>query len=566
MKLKYIIVGAVAVFTLGACSKKFEQLLNNPNNPSPDAASADLFLTQAQLSFVGFFNTASNFGREVTRQTTWSGPTYLNGYSPANFNGMWSTAYTGVLKHINALLPLATEQKKFVHVAIAKTLKAYTIMTLVDFFGDVPLDEANLGLENTNPKLNKGSDVYAKAVALLIEAKADLAKTSAFFPGALDLFYNTTGSDGIDKWNSAINTLLLRAYLGTRLVDNTAKAKIDALIADGKLITTTAQDFEFKYGTKIANPDNRHPRYDANYDASGNAGDYLGTWMMWIMAVEKGTFSNAESRNNSDPRTRYYFYRQRTSYSAVTQDNLSCAFSAAPAHYPADMPFCIPDVAGFWGRDHGDNSGTPPDGNLRTTWGIYPAGGEFDKNQSTSVTLSRGGRGAGIAPIWLSNFTNFALAEAALTLGTAGNPRTLLEAGVRSSINKVINYPATILLGADLVNTVDPALVPTQARIDAYVAKVLALYDAAATPQAKLDVIMKEWYIALWGNGTDPYNNYRRTGFPSKMQPARLAAPGEFVRSMLYPADHVNLNLNGVQKTSVGTKVFWDTNPPGFIN
>ena len=43
----------------------------------------------------------------------------------------------------------------------------------------------------------------------------------------------------------------------------------------------------------------------------------------------------------------------------------------------------------------------------------------------------------------------------------------------------------------------------TQARIDGYVAKVLAQYDAATTNDAKLNVIMKEYYIALWGNGVD---------------------------------------------------------------
>ena len=28
----------------------------------------------------------------------------------------------------------------------------------------------------------------------------------------------------------------------------------------------------------------------------------------------------------------------------------------------------------------------------------------------------------------------------------------------------------------------------------------------------RLNVIMKEYFIALWGNGIESYNNYRRTG------------------------------------------------------
>lgn len=552
-------MSVAAVVTLGACEKKFDSLLDNPNNPRPEAASADLYLNQVQLNFIGFFDGAASFGSEVTRQLTWFGPTYSTGYAPVSFNGVWNSAYTGVFKHANALIPIATEQRRFVNVAIAKILKAYTMMTLVDMFGDVPYTEANLGSENTNPGITKGNVVYAQAIVLLNEAIADLARPTGVFPGAQDLFFGASNATGVGRWRATAKTLLLRAYLTTRLVDNTAKAKIDALLAENDLINSTAQDFEFKYGTRNANPDNRHPRYAGNYAANGSAGDYISTSYMFALAQEKGLFNNTPSRDNSDPRTRYYFYRQRTNFNEADETSASCLASAPPAHYPAGMPFCLIDAPGFWGRDHGDNSGTPPDGNRRTTWGVYPAGGDFDANQGTSVELVRGGRGAGIAPLWQSAFTEFAKAEAALVLGTAGDPRALLESGVRRSIAKVIGYPATIGLA------VPAAAVPDATRIDTYVGKVLALYDAATTNDGRLDVIMKEWWIALWGNGLDSYNNYRRTGKPTGMQLARLASPGEFTRSMLYPADYANLNLNATQKASVGEKVFWDTNPAGFI-
>lgn len=558
MKLKNIVLSVAAVVTLGACEKKFDSLLDNPNNPRPEAASADLYLNQLQLNFSGVFNAASGIGMEVTRQIVWYGPTYSTGYSPQTFSGIWSSAYTGVFKHANALIPIADREKKFVNVAIAKILKAYTMMILVDMFGDVPYDEANLGADNTNPALTKGNVVYAKAVTLLTEAIADLAKTPGSYPGAQDLFYGASSATGAGRWRAAAKSLLLRAYLTQRLVDASVKAKIDALLSENDLINATAADFEFKHGAKNANPDTRHPRYSGNYNAAGSAGDYIGTYFMYLLAEEKGLFNNTPSRDNSDPRTRYYFYRQRATFNDVDETSVSCVTSAPPAHYTAGMPYCLIGAPGFWGRDHGDNSGIPPDANRRTTWGVYPAGGDFDANQNSTVTLVRGGRGAGIQPIWQSSFTNFARAEAALTLGTAGDPRALLEAGVRASISKVLGYPATIGLA------VPTAAVPSTTQIDNYVAKVLALYDAATTADGKLNVIMKEWYIASWGNGYDAYNNYRRTGKPGNMQLPRLAVPGEFTRTMLYPANYVNLNLNAAQKT-VGVKVFWDNNPTGFI-
>lgn len=170
-----------------------------------------------------------------------------------------------------------------------------------------------------------------------------------------------------------------------------------------------------------------------------------------------------------------------------------------------------------------------------------------------NVGLNRGAQGAGIQPIWQAAFSNFVAAEAALVGGT-GNPRSRLEAGVRASISKVLGYPATVSVA------VPSALVPDATRINVYVDKVLARYDAAATVDAKMEVIQQEYYIALWGNGVDAYNNYRRTGKPGRMSYTIAQAGGDMIRSHYYPSVLVNLNKNITQKT-IDKKVFWDTNP-----
>jgi hypothetical protein len=564
--MKKIMILAIAVASLGSCTKKLDELLVNPNSPAPELASARLYLTQVQLSFADVFSTASNSGGQYSRMYNMGQFTYLNASRPEGFNGIWSSAYTGVFKHVNALLPIATAEKNWVDVGIAKTLKAYTMMTMVDKFGDIPYTEANLGTENTNPGVEKGSDVYAKAIALLDEAIVAFKTTPVnAYPGSNDLFFGASNATGAGRWVTAAKLLKLRAYNTTRLVDNSAASKINALLADPEVtrsFTDASYDLDFKFSTKQANPNSRHPRYNANYQATGNAGDYMSTYMMWTLVQEKG------SGSNNDPRTRYYFYRQTTTYASVDVNTASCAFSAPPSHYPAGpsapynlspMPYCLL-VSGYWGRDHGDGTGIPPDGNLRTTVGIYPAGGEFDANQGTRVSLNRGGQGAGVHPIWQRAFTDFLNAEAALTIGATGSPRTLLESGIRKSIAKVVGFPSAIGAPAP-----DPSLVPDAARIDAYVAKVLAAYDAATTNDQRLDIIMKEWYIAAWGNGHEVYNSHRRTGKPANVQLTKDPNPGSYSRSALYPASYVNLNQNAVQKASVASQVFWDTNPAGFI-
>lgn len=566
MNIKKIIYSLMVLAVLGSCSKiadKLDSNLNNPNTPAPESASSDLYLNVLQLGFAGLFDGFSDYGMQVTRQIVMYGPTYGTAYQPQSFDGLWDNAYTTVFKHANALIPIANAEKKYVVVGMAKIMKAYTMMTLVDYFGNIPYTDANLGADNVNPTVEQGKDVYAKAIALLDEAIADLAKTPGSYPGVFDLFYGATNATGAKKWVTLAKTLKLRAYVTTRLVDNTVTAKINALLTENDLIDTQAEDFEFKYSTKQTNPNSRHPRYNGNYSATGSAGDYIGTYMMWALVYDqtKGTFSNNPTSDKSDPRTRYYLYRQRINSSDVNSASSSCSVAPRPAHYTTDMPFCSPIPGfggGFWGRDHGDNSGIPPDGPLRTTWGIYPAGGDFDSGQGTSVSLTRGGQGAGIQPIWQTAFTQFLKAEAALMLGTTGSARTLLESGIRASFAKVLGFPATIAV------TPNATYVPSTTRQDNYVTAVLTTYDAATTNDARLDVIMKEFYLALWGNGVDAYNNYRRTGKPGNFQLPIVTAPGAFTSSMYYPSVHVNRNLNGTQKSGVDVHVFWDNNPAGF--
>ena len=39
----------------------------------------------------------------------------------------------------------------------------------------------------------------------------------------------------------------------------------------------------------------------------------------------------------------------------------------------------------------------------------------------------------------------------------------------------------------------------------------------------------------MYGNGVDAYNAYRRTGFPTTLQPNMEPNPGSYIRSLYYP-------------------------------
>jgi hypothetical protein len=587
----FISVVTVTLITgMTSCSKSLDERLTNPNYPSTSTADVDLYLNQVQLTFNNLWVTASDYGAQLVRQQQWTGPFYRNGYTPASFDGEWEIAYAGgptqfgayygalgasastyggVIPNADALIKLAQTQKKFIQSGIARVLKAFTMGILVDDFGDVPYSEANQGNANTNPKVDPGASIYAAIQTQLDSAIFDLRNPDAAAGPANDLFY--PGGDEAANWITLAKTLKLKFYMQTRLVDNTVAAKIQTLLTENDLINDPSQDFVFKYGTSVTSPDSRHEHYALDYVNSGGVGEYICNYFMWMVTAQKygGTVNLS-----GDPRARYYFYRQVGTYSWANSQTCPCfvnsQFGASPTYpawypgVPASTPYCAIGK-GYMGRDHGDNSGAPPDGSFRTAFGVYPAAGQFDADQYEEVSLGAGGQGAGINPIWLSSFTSFLEAEAALTLNitSQGAPRDLLEAGINTSIDKVMSFPATVSV------TPDPSLVPSSTQVSNYVNLVLSKYDAATTDDARLNIIMTEYYLALWGNGVEPYNNYRRTGKPDNAQlAAAVPNPGFFMRSLFYPSVFVNRNSNAPAQKTPGdavNKVFWDNNPDNFV-
>jgi len=169
----------------------------------------------------------------------------------------------------------------------------------------------------------------------------------------------------------------------------------------------------------------------------------------------------------------------------------------------------------------------------------------------------------GMEPIFLSSFTYFLQAEAALTMGTAGDPEALMLQGIQASFDKVAAFPGSI----NYSPTSDTAFLITDFKVQKYLTYVKNQYEAAASDDAKLNIIEKEFYIAAWGNGLEPYNTYRRTAKPDNFQlTANIADPGAFIRSFFYPSVYVNLNKNITQKTVTNVKVFWDTNPDNLYH
>lgn len=557
----------LAILLFNGCETTDIEVVDSPNALSPTTADSDLFINAIQLRLADFitgiegsgFKGMSEFGMEAVRMTHGFGPSYRELNDPGDFNQIWGTAYSEILADIRSMTPLSIEKEQFTHVAIAQIIESYVMMTLVDFFGDVPYTEVVKGGEgNFNPSADSGASIYETVDLLLIDAISNLNKDEISSP-IVDLYYN--GDEG--KWEKLANTLRLKLHLQQRLVsESTSVSTINSLINGSNLILDEADDFQFQYSSNSSAPDSRHPYFEKNFGGAGpSSGFYFSNYYMNLLA---------NNYSSADPRTRYYFYRQVSDFSGASVVTKECSTQNKPSYYGVDDIFCtVPSTNGFdgfWGRDHMDSDGIPPDDQFRTLFGAYPVGGPFDddsdRNVSGSTASNEGLLGAGITPIMLSSFTNFMLAEAALTIGTSGSAGTYLENGMRSSIIKTMGFSASLANA----NPTTAGFIPSATYIDDYVSEVMTAYSMGSDDD-KLKIIAEQYFIALWGNGIEAYNTYRRTGQPNDLQPAHdLSDPGIYIRSHWYPAASADNNISITQKTNVTIPVFWDNNPDGFVD
>tara|TARA_E500000318_G_scaffold111329_2_gene129547 strand:- start:3064 stop:4575 length:1512 start_codon:yes stop_codon:yes gene_type:complete len=499
---------------------------DNPNQLTPNSADPNYVLNSIQLALVeqhfGLYNTSRGTIRQVHQFGT-----YAASAGSGAMNGAWASAYS-ITSNLNLIKEISEESNLPNHVGIGQVLEAFAYTNLVDYIGTAVYSEA-VNPEFPNPNLDDGESIYNAMYDQLNEAIVNLNASGEISP--TDIFY-----DGdMAKWVKLANTLKVRMYVQSKLSGNAnAASDINNILASGNYIMDLEDDFMVRFGTNVTLPDTRHPDFAANY-VTNAGGQYMSNDFM--NRVKNG-------KTVPDPRLPYYFFRQTLDDPVGTL--LPCA------GLPAFQYCYLGD--GYWGRDHADDEGIPNDGELRTTFGIYPVGGAFDEGLGGATRDNQGLGGAGIHPIIMSSFTNFLLAEAALPapvgLGTNGNPRDYLQQGMQDSFDRVV-----ALSGIDMDET----------EVSDYIDEVLANYDAASSDEERLSIIINEFYIASWGNGIEAYNAYRRTGYPTLG--FSVISNTAFPRSYFIPADELNSNDNpDLTQKSLTDQVFWDTNPAGFID
>ena len=542
----------------------------SPDNANDSQFDVQLFLNSIQTDFAFMMRSFNSNAADLARIEYMFGRTYINNYPPSTLNFAWQEAYQGIFQDMVIFVPAALDAELYHHAAVAETIKAYTLVTLVDFLGDVPFSEANNIEEFPFPTVDSGASVYQAALDLLTTAETHFNTTPlSGLDGTSDFYY-----DGdVNKWQRLINTLRMKIYLQTRLVDANAMANFNAIAATGNYLSSNDDDFEFQFGTSALNPDTRHPQYTADY--TNGAGAYQSNWLMYTMLGDDAADASypggdAHSTLPRDPRIQYYFTRMAATTpgqdgTAGDQQTMTCSIQPIPTHLTGeDRNLWCGLTDGYWGRTHGNDEGTPPDNFLRTAYGVYPAGGIYDDGDFEPTALGAGGGGAGIHPILLSSFVDFMLAEADMVAGNEAAALIHVQDGLTKHIEKVQGYGALDI-------TVDPADFPTAADVTAFINAVGNEWNngdttGPADTDMRWNLLAEEYFVTQFGAGMDAYNFYRRTGYPTSLATNIDPNPGNFVRSFFYPDNETSANSNIAQKANHDVQVFWDNNPasPAF--
>ncbi|HLP04018.1 MAG TPA: SusD/RagB family nutrient-binding outer membrane lipoprotein, partial [Paludibacter sp.] len=355
--MKKIYLFLIFPLVLTGCTKWLD-INDDPNNPKDIPMS--MLLPEIERTVAATFNAGTGIGQDLgvyTHQlsTRESANEYGVGGNEYYLNESWNFTYINVLQNIDMLLKKAETENSPYYSGIAKILKAYTFSEYVDIFGDLPFSQANKKSEGIlYPTFDKDSDIYPQLIELLDNGIADFDKDKgAIFPGSDDLIFSGSKT----KWVNTANTIKLKMYNQLRLVDTSVKGKIEVLLSENKLISSTGDGFMFPYSSQRTPFDERNPAMVDLYEATQKS-THMSPWFFEIL---KGI--NPVFKDIVDPRIPYYFYNQLNNTQTGKDGN--------------QFEYRVGGFATIYFGSKGPDRDKSQDKSF-SVYGIYPCGGRYD--------------------------------------------------------------------------------------------------------------------------------------------------------------------------------------------
>jgi hypothetical protein len=518
-----LLSGALFVLSLQSCDKGYKDLNVNPDavtTPSPEYV-----FTLAEYEGAGYNghygSSGSNFLMGTMQYTTsyndvaGFGSKYITSQvnsSSAAFNA----AYPDEINEVGiAIKALKDNAAKINELAEARIWRVYCYSKLTDLYGDIPYFQAGLGYDSSiyKPAYDAQKDIYADMLSELDAAATslDASKTATF--GAADLIYG----GNVSQWKKFAYSLMLRLGMRLTKVDITsAQTWVTKAIAGG-VITDDGDIAKMSYlspGQDI----NKNPlildMWNADYNLSNGfsnteGGKYADSWINYLQATK-------------DPRLPV----------------ISVVWVGG-----------VPNAGGVPVGGHPDTTSSIQKGMPQTIANARP--GNFvtysEPNPKTVLLLN--------APRLLFTVaeSNFLMAEAALRGWYNGATVTALyNTGVQAAMRQW----SIITAGAGTISS---------PQVNDYLAA--NPFNAAGSVDQQMGQIYTQFWVSSFPEAQEPYNNYRRTGYPALVPnnyPTN-ATGGQIFRRCIYPISEQNLNITNYQAAiarqgadDLMTHIWWD--------
>lgn len=511
MKIKYLIPSLFALLIgVTSCDKDFVEIDTNPTAIT-DVDPVYLIARAQYNSMPGDLHYQGPIVQQII--TPYGGVLEggnRNTFIDGNANGVFNDLYGNPIKNLDAILiKLKDNTERSNLYNMARIVRAYCYMRLVDTYGDVPYSEAGKGYTGNIflPKYDDQEVIYADIIKELKEATDALDATKDIVVG--EMFYK----GNIDKWKRFGNSLLLRAGMRYTKYDNAfaAATVADALnSARGGVITTNADNVFFQhtdnytYGLgSTLNGGERH-----NYYLGAPFVDYL--------------------KATNDPRilTISVIYEIPTGTVSPTSSTVGTLNTT-----PADQI----------GMPYGYDEGTLP--NAPGYPGKIGAAYKYSQvNRSTLASI------IGKRYLITASQTLLLLAEARQRgYVSTGTTQEYYEAGIRANMTQL---PLAVSAADQTVFLAGPAA-----------------YNAANAYK----LINEQYWVSSFMIWHEAWANFRRSGFPALAPngyPGADPSVGTtgFIRRLPYPTREKSVNPANLEEAvarmggdDFATRIFWDT-------
>jgi hypothetical protein len=542
---------AAAFTSIASSCQTFLDTNINPNQATsvtPDQLLGNALTVTGANYNGGIVANASNFNSYANFATGfWTKSNAVSGfneerrynYSSTYQQGLFNNTYDN-LNDYNLIQTIGNTTYPN-HAAIARIMKVYNFLLLVDEYGDIPYSEALKGKGNITPKYDKAEDIYKDFIVQLKGAVTDInAATAGLAVGPEDVVFG----GNMTRWKQFANSLRLRILLresNVAALNGYVKTEMAALQTDAAANAGyITADVNVQPGF-AASSGQQNPFYNAYGFSVGSANTVSNYKFILPTNYLVNLFVN-----NNDPR--------------ITQEY-------RPVGAVKDANGVQTDAGKYVGSNLGESVIPSP-----TTGSTFQAALLGSPAGTFAGTFLRGPN----QPVTLMLLAEhlFSKSEAESRTLLTGDAKADYLAGIRASFNTTFRDAPAPTPANKLVNDGDTDPTSNYNKyLAANVANGLVDWDATTTAAtdtygtittgtrtvSTLEKILTQKFLAENTiAGTEAWDDFRRTLLPQVPVSIQAAVAGQFPKRLLYPQSEVNTNKANVPLTTTQyDRIFW---------